>query len=499
VHIIGNVLAVLLLALVVFAGWVTWRRPFLGLGVLAAGMAFHNFMIMVLLRLGTNPVLIRVVQGWKEAIIGLLIIIAALRLYRAYREGRLGRPIALDWVAAAFLVIIVVYLVLPASVLHSTANFQQRLAAFRLAVYMPVLYALGRTFYRAAPRDIERMAWIAVGAAAIVGAFGLFELWFVPTKVWLSWGVNDFSAWLGFRYLGPGHLPENFFQTLPSGLYLRRMASTYLSPLGIAYTGLILFPIAVVLVDQQPRRTIRAFLASLAFLFLVVSIYFSITRLALAALVGEGILLALLMRRRWIVIMAPLLAVGVFFVLVMYPQIGPAVDADLLAGGPQRGSIVTTGDPSFAEHLRTLSADLKVAIRHPLGEGLGSAGTSANRFGQGQGPNPDYAPGESAILTMFVDIGVVGGVAYLVFYLLGVVQAGRAFLRTRGRWESALPMAASIGGLALLPITLTSDMWGDLSVLFVFWWAVGYSASLAADRTLPARSDSTQRQTVAPS
>jgi hypothetical protein len=100
---------------------------------------------------------------------------------------------------------------------------------------------------------------------------------------------------------------------------------------------------------------------------------------------------------------------------------------------------------------------------------------------------------------MFVDIGVLGGLAYLVFYLLGVVQAGRAFLRTRGRWESALPMAAAIGGLALLPITLTSDMWGDLSVLFVFWWAVGYSASLAADKTLATRPDSVQHPAVASS
>ena len=79
-HIIGNVLAVLLVALVVFAGWVTWRRPFLGLGVLAGGMAFHNFVIMVLIRLGTTPPLIRVVQGWKEAIIGLLIIMFCVGL-----------------------------------------------------------------------------------------------------------------------------------------------------------------------------------------------------------------------------------------------------------------------------------------------------------------------------------------------------------------------------------------------------------------------------------
>ncbi len=267
--IIGDALATAALAIVVFAAWATRRHPLIGLGVLVGGMAFHNFLIMVLIRLGTDHALIRMVQSWKEGILALLIVIAALRLLRAYREGRLGRPIALDWVAAIFLLLMVIYLLLPSSVLHGHSNFQQRFAAFRLAAYMPVLYALGRTFSAPTRWEIERMAWIVVGAGAIVGIFGLIELWFVPTRAWLDWGVNDFSAWLGFQYAGPGHLPENFFQTLPSGLYLRRMASTYLSPLGVAYTGLIVFPLAVSLVDQQPRRTKQAFIASFAFMFLV--------------------------------------------------------------------------------------------------------------------------------------------------------------------------------------------------------------------------------------
>lgn len=477
--IIGDVLAALVLGLVLYAAWLSVRTPILGLGVLVGGMALHNFLIMVLLHLGTSHLLVHAVQAWKEAILALLVVVAALRVLRMHREGRLRRPIALDYVASAFLLITVVYFILPSSILHGSANFQQRLAAFRLAAFLPVLYALGRTFDRPKREDLEKAAWIMVLAAALVGMFGLVELWFVPTNVWLAWGVNDFSTFLGFQYAGPGHLPENFFQTLPSGLYLRRMASTYLSPLGVAYTGLVLFPIAVVLVDRQPRRTLKAFVASFAFMFLIGGIYFSITRLAMLAFAGEGILLALILRRRWVAIMAPLLGVGVFAVLAFYPQVGPTVDENLVAGGPQRGTIIRTGDPSFLEHVRTLNADLVVWERHPFGEGLGSAGTSANRYAVDQKNNPDYAPGESAVLTTFVDTGVFGGLAYLAFYLLGVVGAVRAVLRLRGTMESALPMAAAVGGLALLPITLTSDLWGDLSVLFSFWWAVGYSASLA--------------------
>jgi hypothetical protein len=43
----------------------------------------------------------------------------------------------------------------------------------------------------------------------------------------------------------------------------------------------------------------------------------------------------------------------------------------------------------------------------------------------------------------------------------------------------SLPLVAAVGGLALIPITLTSDVWGDLSVTFLFWWAAGYSATVA--------------------
>jgi hypothetical protein len=52
---------------VLIAGYATWRRPFLGLGFLVAGMAFHNVVLMVLLRLGTSALLVRAVQCGRRA------------------------------------------------------------------------------------------------------------------------------------------------------------------------------------------------------------------------------------------------------------------------------------------------------------------------------------------------------------------------------------------------------------------------------------------------
>ena len=317
-----------------------------------------------------------------------------------------------------------------------------------------------------------------VAAGAVVGAFGLIELFLVPTRDWLSWGVNQYSAWLGFHYGGPQGLPDNFFQTMAPDAYLRRMVSTYISPLGIAYTGLLVFPLAVLLLDAGDQRRERQVLAAAALALLLAGILLSVTRLALFALVGEVVLMSTFMRRWWLNALVVLVLIGVVAVIFGYPRIGPVMDSHLQPTQVRAG-IVSAGDPSFLEHVSTVLADLKVAVTHPMGEGLGSSGSSAVRFA-GAGSSADYAPGESAVLTMFVDTGVIGGVAYLALYLFGLIQAVSALLRTQRRGlEAALPMVAVVGGLALIPITMTSDLWGDFSVTFLFWWAVGSSASTA--------------------
>src|SRR5258706_4936859 len=108
----GGALALLFGAGTVAMAWIPWRRPFLGLGFLVAGMAFHNFVLMVLLRLDPLPLLVRGVQVWKEFLLVVLLVAAAARFWRARREGTL-RLMPLDWLALAFLIVMVVYLLIP--------------------------------------------------------------------------------------------------------------------------------------------------------------------------------------------------------------------------------------------------------------------------------------------------------------------------------------------------------------------------------------------------
>ena len=472
--VVGAGLAILLLCLVVAGLWLVWRRPFLGLGVLVAGMAFHNFVLMVLLVLRTPPLLIRIVQGWKELVLALLVALAITRLLPMRSQWKWRRLTAMDWIAIAFTAVLIVYLLLPSSLVPASANFVQRVLAFRTAALIPLIYFLARVFSRPQDRDLEYTGWLIVGAGAVVGAFGLYELWFVPTAQWLDWGVNLFSSWLGFTYNGPAGLPENFFQSLPDGLLLRRMVSTYISPLGIAYTGLVAWPIAVAMLNRpQPSRRV-ALLTSVAAGFLLIGMLFSVTRLALLMLAGESVLLFLVLRTKTVLGLGVLVVACVAAILFLYPSVGPTVDPSLLPGESHRHTILYIGDPSFAEHLRALVGDVRFISQHLLGTGLGG---SVNRFIP---TGASGTTGESALLGFFGDVGFVGGVLFLALYGLSLYHGWRAVRVVSPRsLRLALPLVASVGGFMLLPIALTSDVWADFSVSFLYWWAAGYSASIA--------------------
>jgi hypothetical protein len=139
---------------------------------------------------------------------------------------------------------------------------------------------------------------------------------------------------------------------------------------------------------------------------------------------------------------------------------------------------ISGNDSSANEHYGFLVADIKFDLQHPLGLGTGA---SVTRYGQLVGT------GESAVLGMFGDLGILGGALYVALYLLALWNGWRAYRSAPAdSLAVALPLTALVGGLALLPVTVTSDLWGDLSVTFLFWWAAGASATLAAQRTTSA-------------
>jgi hypothetical protein len=373
----------------------------------------------------------------------------------------------------AFAVVVVIYALMPSSWFGVPVTLSQRLVAVRLDLLLPLLYAFGRVFWSDRREDLTWVAAAIAGSAAVVGLVAVIELWLVPTTAWLDAGVNQLSSWLGFTYHGPKGLPENFFQSTTEGPLLRRAVSTYVSPLGIAYSGLLIVPLAIAWASRRSgRQLLRLGLLALT----AVGVLFSLTRLALGLMAFEFGILALLLRRVWLFIATGLVALGAVAMIYVYPQFGPLTTPSLTPlHHTVRIHILSGGDPSLREHVGQLAYDFEYVRLHPLGTGLGSA---VHRFGSSRGP------GESAILDVFGELGVIGGALYLPTYFLMILAGMRAYLAVRRDvLASGLPLVAAIGGLALLPITLTSDVWADLSVTYLFWWAAGYSVAIIARAT----------------
>jgi hypothetical protein len=467
---LGIVLVLALIALYGLGIRAILQVPFRALGILVGGMAFHNVVLMILLRLGTPHLLVRIVQAWKEGILLLLLGLALRLCLLAWRAGQRPRLAFLDWPVLAFAALVLLYAVIPGRVFGVHVTTGQRLLAVRLDLLLPGLYAFGRLFWTGRQRDLAWVAWAIAGSAAAVGLLAAIDLFVVPTRFWLDAGVNQLSSWLGFTYHGPRGLPENFFQTTSRGYLLRRAVSTYVSPLGIAYTGLLVVPLAIAFAARRAEaagaRANRFGLLALTAL----GVLLSVTRLAIVFMVMEFGLLALLFRRLWLFGATALVAAGAAFMVYVYPQVGPLTDANLSPVHHARSERITSsGDPSLREHANQLGFDLEYVVLHPIGTGLGSA---VHRFGTSAGP------GESAIFDILGELGILGGILYLPTFFLAILAGLLAYLKVRrDALLAMLPLVVSIGGLALFLITLTSDVWADLSVTFLFWWAAGYSVS----------------------
>jgi len=514
----GVALTLTLGMLVLAALVITWRRPYLALPILVGGMAVHNAALMFLLTAGVPDFVVRCLQLWKEALLALLALRLAVGLVRSGLRPTLSAALTswrssclmvrlLDLGVALFAVMLLAYTIIPVAAGDSGASLTQRLLELRELELIPLLYLFGRVW---PPVNLRLGLGAVVAVAVVVSLVGLLELFFIPTRTWLDLGILRFDSWLGYHYPGPGGLPENFFQATSGGL-LRRMVSTYLSPLGIAYTGILVIPAAFMAAVAPGGRKRYAWLA---LALVLVGMSFSLTRLALLCIAVEAIVLLLLRLRRAGVLAAGAIAAAVAFGLLVYPSFGPLVSVDLAdvrpplgaqmlgfypgAGGGGGGgggggqsvnvtvdvinALATGDDSSIQAHIGAVANGLRFVGEHPLGVGLG---TSVTRYGSTSGP------GESALFAIGADIGLLGLLLFMVLYG-GLVLTGLAvaWFWREDVSKCALGAVVGAGGLALAPVVLTSQVWSDFSVTFLFWWAAGsVVTAVVKSRALRSRQD----------
>jgi hypothetical protein len=441
--------------LVVVAAVAVWGRPVVALFLFLVGLALHNAVMAALYGAGVRGSTLTAITAWKE-------IVLAVALGRVLWDAWRARALPFAWgavdsLALGFAALCVVYALIPQSALGGHAGHRAVALGLRHDVVPVGAYFLGRSL-ALTRRDWRSLAWTLLGVAPAVAAWGLIDAYAISIAWWRSSAaVPYFHKHLGYDYHGTGGLPENFIYNVGGDKpFLRRLVSSFLSPLASGY----LFVVALLVAATRRRPAIALSVVVLA------GLLWTFSRSSLVALASALVVLAAL--RRSVVLLggaAVVIAVAIAWAHV-FPHIGPTgrfTQADLTyqhqhAGKGPSGSFsaVSENEPSLHEHWTSLKDGVRTVVHHPEGYGLGNVGQVASRT------DTKLLAGESNYTELGVELGIVGSLLWTAWGLalfLGLVRA-RAFR-----------VCAAFA--AVLALAVQTDVIGDPWVAYCVWALAG--------------------------
>jgi hypothetical protein len=454
----GTAAALVAYAIVIgAAGTAIWQRPVLALFVFLIGLAAHNALMASLYGAGLRGAALTSVTAWKEILLGVALVRIASD---ALRERRLPfRPAAVDVVALAFAALVVLYALIPQSVLGGEAGHHAVALGVRHDLVPVAAWFLGRSLPLCAA-ELRGLAWTLLGVAAAVATIGLIDVYAVSISWWRSSAVVDyFNKHLGYDYHGTGNLPENFVYNVGGDKpFLRRLVSTFLSPLASGY----LFVVALLVGAACLRRRVAWPLGAVV----AAGLLWTFSRAALIGLAAGFVLLAVLRRRpEWLAAAVATVGVAIAWAHI-FPSIAPTgrwTKADLTYQhqyalrhpGVDQTSATSQNESSIHNHLTSLRDGFTTMVHHPQGFGVGNVGQTASRT------DTPLKAGESNYTELGVELGVVGALVWLAWVVLvlgGLVRAHVLF-------------AAAFAAVAVLAIQ--TDVIGDPWVAYSVWAGAG--------------------------
>lgn len=428
------------------------RLPHTVLIVFVVGLAAHNLVMAELWDAGVRGAALDVVAAWKDVLLAVALAVAIF--------GARSLPARLwaDRLALVYAAIVVVYWLLPQSWLDGAATQRGQLFAARHDLIPVAAYFLGRLLVLT-PLAWQRLSLALAGVAVVLTIWGLIDVYLIPLQWWRDSGVPGwFGEQLGLAYRGLSGLPENWvLNTGDEQNPIRRLTSTFLSPLATAYV------LVIVLLSLVARR--RTWWTVTVAAVVYAGLLWTNTRAAYLAL-ALGLVALAAAQRRFIPVAVAVasLVVAVGFVKA-FPHVGPSTSFTraeleiLRVQGRQNPGV--SDDPlsargaSTSSHLRNLRDGIRVVVHQPQGFGLGNAGVNASRTGVA------IKAGESTYTELGVDTGVVGLVAFC-----GWMGAVLVALWRRVAWLSA-------AWVAMLAIGVQTDVIGVHWIAYVLFALAG--------------------------
>jgi hypothetical protein len=254
-----------------------------GLALFLVLLPFH----LVIKKLVPGPV----GTYWKEVLLGLLLILWAIRCYQARRVLLTGTY--LDGAVLFYLVILLLRFILDGS------GWVGAWGLYASVLYLP-LFWLVPTLLRRCPAWTTKLIALMVGVGAVVALGGILEF------------VLDIALWPSAETVTRQGFPGVFIY----GTDIRRVYFTFDSPTTLANTLAMLLPLALSLV-MLARRPWQALVSWLAAALMGICIVVTFSRGIWVATVLSLLVMALLsgfVRRRWRVL---LLVVGILAIIAL--------------------------------------------------------------------------------------------------------------------------------------------------------------------------------------
>ncbi len=433
----------------------TERFPRYALYAFVVGLPLHNLAMASLWDLGVRGLALDVVSAWKEVLLA-----AALALIVWRQRGLAFKATRTDYLALGYLAIVVVYALIPQDVLGGDASARGVLFGARHDLTPVAAFFLGRSLHFGRD-ELRRIGLLVLGAAAAVAAWGLVDVYAISLDAWRSSGVPGwYEQQLGLDYgESLSGLPENFVYNPGNEQPLRRLVSTFLSPLA---TGYMLLVALLLTATWQRSRAVSAVSG-----LLLVGLLFTYSRTSLTALAFGLLVLAYALRSWWPVAATVVVLATSFFFVRSFEDFGPETSftpAELVvqrAGGQEEP---TSGDPfdpsesSIDSHWDNLRDGVQTVVEHPQGFGLGNAGVTAKRTDE------EIKAGESTYTELGVELGVLGMLLFIAWNLSLLWR-----ILPRAPW-----LGASLA--AVLALGIQTDVIGVHWLAFVLWALAGERA-----------------------
>jgi O-antigen ligase len=452
-------------------------RPIWALHVLVVGLAVHNLAMAELYDAGVHGAALDVVSAWKEVL--LLVTLVLVVRARGLRRPPPGGFVTADRLAVAFAAFLVVYALLPQSWLDGGATRHGVLLALRHDGLPLAAYALGRLLELTQP-ELRRLFATILATAAGVAAFGLVDVYAIPLQWWRDSGAPGwFAEQLGFSYEGLSGLPENFVYNTGNEEPLRRVVSTFLSPLATSYLLVVALLVAAAWLARGRLRGRLLLVWAATVALLVAGLLWTHSRSSYLALALALVAWAVLRRGAPLGERLPLVAAGAAVVAIgaafvaVYPDVGPATSYTpkevayqrAHAHEPGAGAAVSgVSDASTESHWKSLREGLRTVVGHPQGFGLGNAGSTAART------HVTIEAGESTYTELAVETGLVGGLVFVAWSLALLVRVARCSAR----------VAAIV--VAVLALALQTDVIGVPWLAVVVWALAGSRVAPVGER-----------------